>query len=323
MRMAASMLTIIVALLAVAPSARASLEAAAHAVDLGVVKGGQRIEAAFELRNAGTQALEIIDIERGCGCLAPKLDQRVLRPGEKASLRFEVRTLGQAEGSHTWNATVRYRDGAEVKKLPLALRGTVRNEITVQPAVLGLFVEKSTRHEIVIRDTRATPLRVVSAEARSAGLKIAEVVRDGAATKVVVAVDADALPAGRHEGMVYIFTSDLDYEELQIPVTVTKGRRALVQLVPPQPEIHLPRGAAAGSALVRLRSLGGTPLRVAKAASDDPRLEMTFAAGPGNDATIRIQARAGAGGGGDAEAQVHADLEGGETVVIPVRIRRD
>jgi hypothetical protein len=300
-------------------AARADLFVAAPVIELGEIRGGQRLAQRFELVNRGDAPVEIVEVQRGCGCLAARLEQRLVPAGGKATIQFELRTLGQPEGPHTWHAQVHYRAGGQSKALPVALRGTIRNEVTLQPAILALHVDKAARQEITLVDSREPPLRVLGAEVRSPALKVAEVIRDGKTTRIVLATN-DGLEAGRHEGMLYIFTNDPDYEELQAPVTVIKGQRALVQIVPEQPQVRLPAGAASGAVVVRLRSLTGKPVRIAKMESDDPQLTCTWAAGPGDDATVRLQVRRGERTSGKTSTQLRATLESGAVVSMSAHI---
>jgi hypothetical protein len=308
------------AFLAAVGLAHAELRVAAPVIELGEVRGGQRLVQVFELTNAGTTPVEIVEVRRGCGCLAPRLASAKLQPGAKTTLHVELRTLGQADGPHAWNAQVIYRHGEETKSLPLTLRGVVRNEIVVQPALLALHLDKNGRGEITLVDRRATPLRVVAAEARSPALKVGDIVRAGNTTKVLLNAEVEQLPPGRYEGMVYVFTDDKDYEELQIPVTVTKGKRAAVQTVPERPELRLAGGAPSGSVLIRLRSLTGQSVRVSEVKAVEPGTKCTWAAGPGDDATVRLQLTKASTVN---IVELHVVLEGNEALTVPVSVIRD
>jgi hypothetical protein len=274
-------------------AARADLRSDVPAVDLGAIRGGQKLTHCFELSNSGDKALEILDLRPGCGCLAPRIKQRSLQPGEKTTLVLELRTLGQAEGPHTWDLDVKYRSGAETRTLPLALRGTVHNEITVQPAILGLHVVKSVQQEITVTDTRPAPLHVLAAEARAPGVQITRIDRSGKTTKILVSADAAQLAPGRHDGVISIVTDDPDYRQLLVPVVLTKSSKAAVRAIPEQVDLHVSAGVNSTSAIVRLRSTNDQPVRIAKIEPSDPALVSTWAAGPGNDATLKIQVQAG------------------------------
>jgi len=54
--------------------ADAGLRCVPAAVDLGEVRGGPAREHRFELINDGPAIIEILDVERGCGCLTPRLE---------------------------------------------------------------------------------------------------------------------------------------------------------------------------------------------------------------------------------------------------------
>jgi len=295
----------------------AELSVPTPVVDLGVIRGGQKVAHRFELTNPGGESLEILDLQRGCGCLAPRLDQRVIPAGGKISLAVELRTLGQSDGPHAWNLQVHYRAGKETKSLPLTLRGTVKNDITVQPAILGLHVTKSVDQEITLTDFRATPLRVVDAEARGAGVRVTGIERAGKTTKMRVSADATQLAPGRHEGRLTITTDDPDYGQLQVPIVVTKATAQTVRATPEQALLRLTPGSTSASTLVRLRAAGDQKVSIAKIEPGDPGLVCTWASGPGNDATLKVQARTST----QSHIEVHLATPANEVLTIPVIVQ--
>jgi len=304
-------------------STRADLRVDVPVVDLGAIRGGQKLTHCFELSNSGDKALEILDLRPGCGCLAPQIKQRSLQPGEKTTLVLELRTLGQAEGPHTWDIDVKYRTGAETKSLPLALRGTVHNEITVQPAILGLHVVKSVQQEITVTDTRPAPMHVLAAEARAPGVQVTRIDRTGKITKILVSADASQLAAGRHDGIISIVTDDPDYRQLLVPVVLTKASAVAVRAIPEQVDMHVSAGVDSTSAIVRLRSANDQPVRIAKMEPSDPALVCTWAAGPGNDATVKIQLQSGRlPEAAASHISIHFAGLVGEPMIIPVAIVR-
>jgi Protein of unknown function (DUF1573) len=304
-------------------SAQAQLRTETPVVELGAIRGGQKLTHCFELINSGDQVLEILDLRPGCGCLAPRIKQRSLAPSEKTTLVLELRTLGQAEGPHTWDIDVKYRSGAETKTLPLALRGAVHNEITVQPAILGLHVVKSVQQEITVTDARPAPLHVLAAEARAPGVQVTRIDRTGKTTKILVSADATQLAPGRHDGVISIVTDDPDYSQLLVPVVLTKAAPAAVRAIPEQVDLHLSAGANSTSAIVRLRPANDQPVRIAKIEPSDPALVCTWAAGPGNDATLKIQVQAGClPEAASSHIIVHFGGPVGEPMTIPVTLGR-
>ena len=89
-------------------TANADLRCVPPAADLGEIRGGPARQQRFELVNDGPSTIEIIDLQRGCGCLEPQLDRTTLAPGAKASLVVALRTTGQPNGPRSWNLRIRY-----------------------------------------------------------------------------------------------------------------------------------------------------------------------------------------------------------------------
>lgn len=316
-------LTTVMLLFCDAAFAQAQLRTDAPVVELGAIRGGQKLTHCFELVNTGDKALDILDLRPGCGCLAPRIKQRTLQPGDKTTLVLELRTLGQAEGPHTWDIDVKYRSGPETKTLALALRGAVHNEITVQPAILGMHVVKSVQQEITVTDGRPAPLHVLAAEARAPGVQVTRIDRTGKVTKILVSANASQLAPGRHDGVISIVTDDPDYSQLLVPVVLTKAALAAVRAIPEQVDLHVSAGANSTSAIVRLRSANDQPVRIAKIEPSDPALVCTWAEGPGNDATLKIQVQTGRlPEAAASHVTVYFTSPADEPITIPVTIVR-
>src|SRR5436305_52964 len=60
--------------------------------NLGEVRGGTVVECVFHLKNLGGQVVELIDLERSCGCVEPRWSTRSLKPGEQGTLALKIRT---------------------------------------------------------------------------------------------------------------------------------------------------------------------------------------------------------------------------------------
>src|SRR4051794_41653188 len=101
-----------------ADAARAQLACDQPLFQAGEARSGVPLAHAFALANRGSCAVEITQVKPGCGCLQPRLDRKILMPGEATSLLVEVNTLAQPEGPNTWRAVVHYRDGDQPRELP-------------------------------------------------------------------------------------------------------------------------------------------------------------------------------------------------------------
>ena len=300
--------------------ADAALRCVPPAVDLGEVRGGPAREHRFELINDGRTDIRILDIERGCGCLTPRLERKHLKPGERTSLHVEVRTAGQPNGPRSWNVRLRYRDGDTLREELLVVAATIRNEVTVQPTILALHVRDVLQQEVVVTDLRSPPLKVTSVHASSPAIRPTVASTNGGVTKLQLQVTAAALQAGTHDALLTIYTDDSQYSSLTIPMTLTRETPAPVTATPAEVEVRLSAAQPVATALIRLRRADVGKVVVQSATADDPCVTCTWAAGPGPAATLKVQvdARRLTDRPGPRSVRVHLAEPAGEVVTIPV-----
>lgn len=293
---------------------RADLRTSRPEVRLGRVFGGKPLGVRFDLVASGSGPVEILGVERSCGCLAPNLSQRAIHPGGTASLTFAIRTLGHGDGPHTWRATIHYRQNGEMRTLPLAVHVDLVNEVAVRPAVLALHVRDRLVQKIVLEDRRPRPLNVTRIDPGLPGLEVRlQETRAGSRTIELIAA-AGALPPGRTETVLTIRTDDPDYPQLAVPLTVVRVDDPPVRAIPE--EVRLGR-TGPRSVLVRLRPRDERPVKVRDIVLSHPDLECTWAPGPGPLATLRVRLKENARVA-DRE-EVRLDLEEGR-LVLPVAI---
>lgn len=307
--------------LAIPPAARAQLRFAQPGAELGELRGGPVYTHRFDFVNESPGPIEIIDVRLGCGCLQPTLEKRTYAAGERGSLRFNIRTLGQPSGMRTWEAYVQYRQGGQVRETRLALAATIRNEITIEPSILAMTVETSLQQELTIADHRPTPGKVKAVLASSRAIHVAVQPTAAGVTRVVLEVKAADLPAGRTEEMLAIYLDDPFYRQLEVPITLVKAVRPAVTAAPERVEVACP-----GAQLVRLRADGARPVRIEKIDVNNAGIKCTWAAGPGNDATLKISADATArflAPSTPPRVLVHLAEPAGAMVEIPVALRQD
>jgi hypothetical protein len=300
--------------------ADAGLRCVPPAVDLGEVRGGPARQHRFDLVNDGPTAIEILNIERGCGCLTPRLDRKVLQPGEKATLQVEVRTAGQANGPRSWNLRLRYRDGDALREELIVIAATIRNEVSLQPTILALHVRDVLRQEVVVTDLRSSPLKVTSLHASSPAIRAKVKSVNGGVTKLELEVSAAALNAGTHDAMLTVYTDDPQYGALSLPITLTRENSAPVTASPAQVEARVSPAQPVAAALVRLRRADGGKIVVQSATADDPGVTCTCAAGPGVAATLKVQvdARRLTDRAGPRNVRVQLAEPAGQIVIVPV-----
>jgi hypothetical protein len=303
-------------LLACPAIASAQVRFTQPAADLGELRGGPVYDHRFDFVNDSMESIEIVDIRLGCGCLQPVLEKRTFAPGEKGSLRMNIRTLGQSNGMRSWQAHVQTRQGTKTHETTIGIAATIRNEITVEPSILSLSVGSAIRQQVTITDIRKTPLKITRAIASTKAIRVSVLPDGNGITRIALDINGNALSTARHDALLTIYTDDPYYRELQVPITLMRAARADVTASPAKAEI-----VGSGVQLVRLRSAGDKAVRIADADSDHAGIKCSWAAGPGNDATLKISATAAASQA--AIVRVRLSEPAGAVVTIPVTLRKD
>jgi hypothetical protein len=312
----------LVALAAVTAGVRADLHCDEPKAVLGEVKAGRPLSHRFTFTNRDAETVAITAVQPSCGCLKPHLEERRLRQGETGVLVLQVNTLTAPPGPNSWRVQIAYTCGGQSHELTLMLCATVVADITIQPAALVLQTESSVSHEITVTDTRSTPFTVMRVGTSAPPLRasLGEVRQDVAGHKAQ-AVRLEVLPGfpdGRHEETLQIFTSDAEYPELRVPVTVVKQTRA-VSPSPTQVTMNLLAGTLPAR-MVLLRGAEGRAVEVERVECDDPAVRCTWAKGPGDMATLRVQVDRGKvpPAGLHAALLVRLASPAGQQVVVPV-----
>jgi hypothetical protein len=325
MNRAAKSLVVTVALLTSTAAARAELRCDDPKVSLGDDKAGKPVSHRFTLVNRGPDVAEVTLVQPSCGCLKPQLAERRLRPGETGVLVLAVNTLTTPSGPNAWRVQVFYAERGKPSELTLTLLASVVKEISIQPAALVLHTGTSVGHEVTLTDGRSVPLSVTQVRTTEPTLRGALVdSRRDDAGRQVLAVRVDVLagfPDGRHDETLQIFTSDPEYPELRVPVTVVKQSRASVSAAPAEVRWTADAGSLPAR-VVLLRGANGQDVTVERVECDDPAVRCTFAKGPGEMATLRVQVDRArlADGGLHAAMRVRLTRPAGEEVTIPLHV---
>jgi hypothetical protein len=301
-----SMIALLAVLLATGP-AQADLEFAESTADVGEVRAGAPLSHRFTFVNRGPEVVEITEIESSCGCLTPRLHQRVFQPGDHGSISLEVNTLSPAPGPHTWQVKVSCRIATDDQpsatphsrlpthpcEIPLRLTARVVREIVVEPAAITMFADGPLETEVRLTDlrTRAMQLRQLHTTAPGLQAKFAGEERDGAGhlvRKVQLTIAGD-LPEGRHEEVLSLFTNDPSYSEIKIPITVVKRSKQRLRSIPSRVELTLRPGADLPARMILVRDQQNQAVEVETVTADSPAVTCHWAKGPGTMATLRVQ----------------------------------
>lgn len=275
----------IAALMVSVTMARADLHFPEPVVDVGEGRCGAPLSHRFGFLNCGSAPVEILDVKASCGCLTPRLAQRVFKSGEKGFLVLEINTLSQEEGPHNWTCQVTCQSAGKRIEIPLQMKGRIIAEVTVRPAVLTIYTDNAAGHELVLTDRRPKPLTLTGMAGSSSRLKpqlLEETRNEQGHTIRRIRLDVAAdYPEGRHDEVVTLVTQDALYRELRVPVTVIKRTRPRVTATPAE--------VASPTQLIRLRDRQDQKVVVETITADDPAITCQWAAGPDTQATLKVR----------------------------------
>src|SRR5205807_1418051 len=112
--------------------------------------------------------------------------------------------------------------------------------------------------------------------------------KDRLVCKIAVEPAPDC-PEGRHEEAVVLYTSDPEYRDLTVPVTIVKRSRQRLSAAPREVTLTAAPGQPLPARIVQLRDPRDQPVLIETVTADDPAITCRWAPGPGNAATLRIR----------------------------------
>ncbi len=291
-------------------------------VNLGELRTYVPHKHRFEFVNQGSQALEIVKVEPSCGCMAVNLPRRIFQPGEKGELFLNVKPTNQLSGPYAWFAKVYYRSGQRESIVHLQVQATIRREVSVSPSVLIWDGSGDFQHEVTVTDLRNPPLCVTALHTSSPLVK-AQVVASSQGVTRIALQSVGTIPVGRRDEVLSIYTNDRAYEQLQLPLTLVGRVKKTVAVTPERIDVRIADGQAPAS-LVRLRPLSDGALKITAVVADHPAVTCTWAAGPFDCATLRVQVDASKLAGRDLNGVIRVQISEpvAETIAIPIQVSR-
>jgi hypothetical protein len=315
-----------VLVIAGANAARGDVHFTQPTMDAGEVHSGDVLVRKFTFVNEGPDAVEITGLHASCGCLKPRLDPLTYEAGAKGALMLEINTLSQSAGDHAWLINVAYRAGGELREQTLRLTGHVVREVQVLPAALTVLTDHPIEHIVVVTDLRTKPLKVTEARTTSPHLRtvIGDLYRDEDghwACKVKLEVGADC-PEGRNEERLDLITSDADYPDLRIPVTVIKHAKQSLTATPNPVVLEVMRGQAIATRLVLVRDSDDQPVEIDRVEADEPALICQWSKGENTPGAVRVRIDSAKlpEGGLRSSIHIHVSKPVEATLTVPVRV---
>lgn len=214
-----------------------------YLVDLREVAATDEVFAYFGFRNTSPNPITITSLVPSCGCLSPRIKKNIYRPGENGEFLLRVKTALQQPGFKEFTVQVNYTD-SKPRTREVYLRAVFpEKQIYVRPMSLS-FHQLGTSpvsQEFVVTDLRENPADVIAVTSSSdlVELQVLDPVTtktDAREQRIRVTVPG-AIPSGRHEAIITIYTNDGKFKELQAPIQLFGPERFRVtqRQMGPQP----------------------------------------------------------------------------------------
>ncbi|MGL5098251.1 MAG: DUF1573 domain-containing protein, partial [Planctomycetia bacterium] len=157
----------LIAALSLAAADDAVLRFDKSVVDLGVVRSVGVVEQEFPFV-VTADAVQIVDLQPGCGCLRSSLDKRSYTAGETGRVKLAIHAVSQSPGRHRYLLTVVHRS-PELGRQVLAVDLDLQSDVAVEPSTLLVLTSGKTDVErtITLTDRRGDFLKVTRAESSS------------------------------------------------------------------------------------------------------------------------------------------------------------
>ncbi|MBM4171325.1 MAG: DUF1573 domain-containing protein [Ignavibacteria bacterium] len=99
--------------------------------DFGEILDGQIVNHTFEIQNIGGEDLKIDKVQASCGCTAAQPAKKVLKPGEKTTIRVEFDSSDRMGAQH--KAVYVFSNDANNPQFQLAFTALVVDKLTSPP----------------------------------------------------------------------------------------------------------------------------------------------------------------------------------------------
>jgi hypothetical protein len=130
-----------------------------------------KLQADFHFRNAGTEAITILNVSTSCGCTTATLKKRTYAPAEEGDITvifdFEGRT-----GRH--EKTIQVTASGSTESTLLVLDATISEVFTLKPRILLWKVDESVGgvKTAILLASRGVPLKPISVQCDRPGFEV-------------------------------------------------------------------------------------------------------------------------------------------------------
>ncbi len=259
-------------------AAKPAIEVNQKIKDFGEVAKGEKLEAVFTVKNAGTAPLEINQVRPTCGCTVADFDHTI-PPGGSGAVKAVVDT--EAFSGPIAKAVLVFSNDPENPQVNLVVKADVRAFIEVLPRPLlwfnALEGEPATE-KVTLVSYDGSPFKITGVDTGGGPFEVSyreltgdERIRDkkGPQWEVDVTVPANA-PAGNTTSKLKVKTTLAKAPEVQLNARATV--RPIIQVLPTT-EINfgtVPNDAPVGRNLIVVNNRQTTQLEITSVNVTDP-----------------------------------------------------
>lgn len=286
--------------------------------DFGTVPRGSQLLHRFQWRNTTTQALELVEYQRSCGCTSVSISPHTVEPGQLGFIDMHMDTKPFA-GDKSVNLSLVFGPGKQISA-QFQVKATSRGDIVYNPGQFsfGSIHENAApvqTMEIEYAGNLDWKIEGVAAKPAGVEVKIAEAYRrPGAVGYRITASLGSGLPSGDYKQTIQLRTNDPSNPVL--PLLVEATVRAAVTVVPDNLFYGTVKVGQAMSRRVTLRS--STPFRILAVDGQNNGLHVTLPTASAAVHSILIQWKPSEAGEMRAELRIHTDHERFPIVSLPV-----
>ncbi|MFW6367255.1 MAG: DUF1573 domain-containing protein [bacterium] len=293
---------------------RIAFDKTAH--DFGTRRSSETVRAEFNISNRGDEPLEITDVRASCGCTATQLDTRKIEPGASVPLVVDFSLRGRKGPQHK-TVTV-YSNDPDAGVSRLSLKATVEESPSWTPNSVNfgrISANEQVSRNVILSGFRKRPeIRGVELDSEVFEARWAS---DGSSGGHLVVRTLPPLPPGTHRATIEVSTDHPDYPRLTLPVFA---------YVPPPvrviPSTLLLREADDRPDTASIALLGAVESFRIKRIGHPAKLKAEASKQAANRWTVKVSGLSQATDLDGREIHIETDVEGQETVTVPIRVRR-
>ena len=206
--------------------------------DFGTVARGAKVEYQFVIENKWEEDVEISSLSASCGCATPKVDRRLLKTWEKATLTTSIDTKSFT-GRKDVTITVRF-----TKPFPaetqVNIHTYIRSDVVFQPGIAQFGevpVGTAPERKITVNYAGRDDWKITGLESPNPFIqaKATETSRGGGLVNYDLFVSLkENAPTGYFKDQIVLLTNDLNPKSARVPLPV-EGNIASALSVRPNP----------------------------------------------------------------------------------------